>query len=149
MSNDHESYVEMPLHVKVAAAVGFSLITARTERPMTLGGCKVTVGTYIDLGPCNAWGHSVRHVPHYDISWSDTGPLIERLKISLEPWANGWTAAAPYEFQSPKDHQERGILRWTGSCREHTALIAVCNLIVNMDLYRREKGGRLTDWMGR
>lgn len=76
----------------------------------------------LDVGTTGAWA-VIRSIdceqfPRYDLDWSATGPLIERLGIGLYLAADGWRA------------RKSDIAVHVNSVRHATPLLAVCNLIL-------------------
>ena len=144
-----QSPPQKPLHVLVAEAIGYRwlvrahadsslpprarflanprdaerLIAMRHSRPAT-GDEPTAYG--LDE---KALGMRLPAVPRFDIDWSATGPLIERLHIGLRhldpreyrdlPAAGYWCAEWPFEF----------IMAYTYAA---TPLIAACEAIVAM-----------------
>lgn len=103
---------EKPLHVRVAEALGWTHISLNTWHQRN---------NWAGMYPGGAAGS--RRIPRYDTDWAATGPLIERIPITvgryMSPFMDGaWyaTAPGPSVIQSER----------TGA----TPLVAVCNLIL-------------------
>ena len=117
----------MPLHVQVAQALGWTELTDAGSG-------------FWDGTPTKEWAKSQGFdfiprlivVPRYDSDWSATGPLIERLKLNLQPYyddpAKAWVA-----FEG-----RMGINGAEFLLTAPTPLTAVCNLILQL-----HKAGKL------
>jgi hypothetical protein len=128
--------LDKPLHVQVAEALG--------EKCEQLQGIE---GWWIVHSVSKVTGNP-RHLPapDYDIDWSATGPLIERLKINLlKGWASdnqAWHACTTdgdcLEFnRHAKGRKDEGYNEPEGN--GPTPLLAVCDLILEL-----HKQGKLT-----
>lgn len=114
-----------PLHVRVAEALGW-----RECRPSV---CLLQV--LAEAAPDwdgfrpNGISHPPQRemVPRFDIDWSETGPLIERLRLDLEFHRNGalWGATA---YRVPVEDSDDWSLVY--GPYGATPLVAVCNLIL-------------------
>jgi hypothetical protein len=111
--------VVKPLHVRVAAAFGWS--DFRKEGGILLPGVDNWRGWPPGAYPIIGQPTPRKMVPRYDTDWSETGPLIEWFRLSPHPlekssaWGAGWWD--PDEFY---ERVEAGP----------TLLIAVCELIL-------------------
>lgn len=104
---------ERPLHVRVAEALGWHSI--EVGNAMRMDDHRV--------GYPPKWaivGHK-QEVPRYDTDWSATGPLIERVRIEIDPDEHfSWVARFDKQQNGSYTYGEFG----------DTPLIAVCNLIL-------------------
>ena len=97
--------MEKPLYVQVAEVLG-----RRCEPCSGTGGCS----DWSEV-PSTDWNGECQniHVPRYDTDWSATGPLIERVGVSVEVADGEWIAlVAPFAAAGP------------------TPCVAVCKLII-------------------
>lgn len=110
--------VEKPLHVRVAEALGWTSLH-------NVGNCMIPgePDDYRGRSPGNVFVGPGGEcpVPRYDTWWSATGPLIERLGISLNNYA-----LAPSRGTTAHRRIDDRIYDASGP----TSLIAVCNLIL-------------------
>jgi hypothetical protein len=120
--------MEKPLHVRVAEALGW------TEcEPFEAWGVVDTEnwrGESPVPDPKSLSGFVGGFVPRYDTDWSATGPLIERLGITLERSGDKWIAwGEDYICTNSGEHE--GTSSWDGEeCWFPSPLVAVCKLIL-------------------
>jgi len=106
---------ELPLHVQVAQAIGW-----KNFHP-----CEGTENLWIANDPDS----HPEYVPRYDLEWSATGPLIELMKLAVEPCPKN-----PYPWMAT---------RIGGGYIHHsygeTPLIAICRVLLLIDEYEQKK----------
>ena len=134
--------MEKPLHVRVAEALGWSAFESKHGYFIVTHGSGVAdIGTRCEYGfgraralydsetgtklPPRVWWEDCPHVPAFDTDWCATGPLIEKLDLSVR------------RSFMPKD-RTRPYTAWADAsdvvtdCAGHgeTHLVAVCRLIL-------------------
>jgi hypothetical protein len=112
---------EKPLHVRVAEALGCKPVTDADD-PGGLRGWACVCGSADKPHPWGKGPHSDTSPSHtlarYDTDWSATGPLIERLGITV----NRHHRRADWSAHAGEGPETDGS----------TALVAVCNLILSL-----------------
>jgi hypothetical protein len=142
---------DKPLHVRVAEALHPELATWQvTAKPDDITGGMVFLEDREWSEP-GEWLHvthdTVRRVPHYDTDWSATGPLIERLHVTLESpssptaqtlyagdpcWRASWNTGCPYpHYGAPAEQDDaKDECICHDGVADQTPLLAVCALIL-------------------
>jgi hypothetical protein len=111
-------YPEPPLHVRVAEALGWTLLPPDDSRDTECGGTEFWRPPGTSVSYCNACRPEMAP-PRYDTDWAATGPWIEKYGISL---LTGGSTAGKLTWTAHNQH---------ASELHHPApLIAVCNLLL-------------------
>jgi hypothetical protein len=140
--------VDKPLHVRVAEKLGCKLGEIWAPHPKYPGKIK---GEVIALNcECTHYDHAVgwplekcddcsdfdRSVKRYDLDWSATGPIIERLGIGVAPNPHGVCltsidgSTGPFHAYLPSDGWDNIHECWNQEMLGATPLLAVCALLL-------------------
>ena len=109
-----------PQHVRVAEALGWRELKPCGDiaAPWASSWDGLPPGAVVIVGRPE---EGRQKVPRFDIDWSSTGPLIERLRLDVSPIGTQWAATAELEHATASG--------W-GQATGGTPLTAVCNLLL-------------------